>query len=230
MNAIPDIKNYQALVRAEHILPDDVLNKVTQEILELLEAQESGDNQEIFAEAGDVLINIISFAQELGIDVNPEEIEQGANGEILPLFRAWNESVQALRGRYSRKQSSSEEVKSLTKTFLAQILNYTAPETSIRDIIDSSTQKLMDRKNQYKPDINIRDFIANYPDFPKPGIQFKDISPILRSPDAMSYVAHEMAESCRGADVIVALDARGFIFAPLISQILGIPFVMLRKK
>lgn len=88
----------------------------------------------------------------------------------------------------------------------------------------------MERKNAYKPNIDVRDYIANYPDFPKPGIQFKDISPILRSPDAMSYVAYEMAESCRGAEVIVALDARGFIFAPLISQILGIPFVMLRKK
>lgn len=158
--------------------------------------------------------------EEMGVSFEENEIYRGEQGEILPLFRAWNEGVQALRGRYSRKQSSLEEVSSLTKTFLAQILSYTAPEQGLSDIISSSTQKLMDRKNAYKPDLDIRDYIANYPDFPKPGIQFKDISPILRSPDAMSYVAHEMAESCRGADVIVALDARGFIFAPLISQIL----------
>ena len=87
----------------------------------------------------------------------------------------------------------------------------------------------MDRKNAYKPNIDIRNYIANYPDFPKPGIQFKDISPILTSPEAFLYVCHEMAESCRGADKIVALDARGFIFAPTIAQILGIPWVMLRK-
>lgn len=65
MNAIPNIQAYKALERAEHIAPDDILNKVTQEILELLDAQESGDQQEIFSEAGDVLINILSFTQEL---------------------------------------------------------------------------------------------------------------------------------------------------------------------
>ena len=229
MNAILNLWDYKALERAEHITPDDVLHKVTQEILELLEAEKSWNISEASAEAGDVLINILSFAAELGIDINPEEIERGVNWEIIPLFQLWNEKIQALRGRYSRKQSSPQEVESLTKTFLAQVLTYTTHETRLSDIIALSTQKLMDRKNAYKPDINIKDYIANYPDFPKAGIQFKDISPILRSPDAMRYVAHEMAESCRGADVIVALDARGFIFAPLISQILGIPFVMLRK-
>jgi adenine phosphoribosyltransferase len=49
----------------------------------------------------------------------------------------------------------------------------------------------------YKPDIKITDYIAEYPDFPKPGISFKDISPILASPDALRYVCHEMAEKCR---------------------------------
>jgi adenine phosphoribosyltransferase len=229
MNAIPNLWSYKSLERAEHICSDDILNKVTQEILELLAAQDLADDQEIFAEAWDVLMNILSFAQELRINIDLEEIERGENGEILPLFRAWNESVQALRARYSRKQSSPEEVKSLTKTFLGQILSYTAPETQLSDIITSSTQKLMERKDAYKPDINVKDYIANYPDFPKPGIQFKDISPILTSPEAFLYVCHEMAESCRGVDKIVALDARGFIFAPTIAQILGIPWVMLRK-
>lgn len=41
MNAIPIFQNYKALERAEHIIPDDILNKITQEILELLEAQDS---------------------------------------------------------------------------------------------------------------------------------------------------------------------------------------------
>jgi len=46
----------------------------------------------------------------------------------------------------------------------------------------------------------------------------------------MRYVCYEMAEKCRGADKIVALDARGFIFAPMISEILWVPWVMCRKK
>ena len=87
----------------------------------------------------------------------------------------------------------------------------------------------MQRHAQYKPDIAVKDYIAEYPDFPKPGINFKDISPLLANPDALRYVCMEMAESCRGADKIVALDARGFIFAPMIAQLLDIPWVMVRK-
>ncbi len=78
--------------------------------------------------------------------------------------------------------------------------------------------------------MNIKDYIAEYPDFPKTGINFKDISPLIADSDAMKYVCHEMAEKCRGADKIVALDARGFIFAPLIAEILQIPWIMCRKK
>ena len=203
---------------------------MTQEVLELLDAQKSGNQQEIFSEAADVLVNVLSFAQELGIEIRPEEIQRGEKGELLEIFSAWNEGVQALRKRYSRKTATKTEVESLTKTFLAHILNYTAPDVDMSEIISSQTKKLMSRENAYKKQINIKDFIANYPDFPKPGIHFKDISPILTSPDAMRYVAHEMVESCRGAEGIVALDARGFLFAPLVGQILGIPVVMLRKK
>lgn len=77
--------------------------------------------------------------------------------------------------------------------------------------------------------MQIKDFIAEYPDFPRSGINFKDISPLLANPDALNYVCHEMAENCRGSDKIVALDARGFIFAPMIGQILDIPWIMARK-
>jgi len=77
---------------------------------------------------------------------------------------------------------------------------------------------------------DIREYIAEYPDFPKQGINFKDISPLIANPEAMKYVCQKMAETCRGADKIIALDARGFVFAPLISQILDIPWVMCRKK
>lgn len=77
--------------------------------------------------------------------------------------------------------------------------------------------------------MNIKDYIAEYPDFPKQGINFKDISPILASPDAMRYVCYEMAERCRWADKIVILDARWFLFGPKIWEILWIDTIMARK-
>ncbi len=78
--------------------------------------------------------------------------------------------------------------------------------------------------------MNIHEYIKTYPDFPKTGIQFKDISPILEDPKALKYVCQQMARNCKWADKIVALDARGFIFAPMISKKLDIPWVMARKS
>jgi len=77
--------------------------------------------------------------------------------------------------------------------------------------------------------MNIKDYIAEYPNFPIPGINFKDISPILKNPEVLKQVCRDMAERCRWAEKIVALDARGFIFAPMIWEILQVPFVMARK-
>lgn len=234
MNTIPwrdDFKIYKTLERQEHITPDDLLNKVSQETIELLQAIEQWDQSEIQWEAWDVLVNIISMAQELWCDIDELLMtEQWEEVNILELAGKWNESVQAMRWRYSRKQWNPEKTESLTKDFIKTVLNYTDSSLSLWDIIETNLSKLMNRESMYKPDINVKDYIAEYADFPKPGINFKDISPMLLSPDALRYVCHEMAEKCRWADKIVALDARGFIFAPKISEILWIPWVMCRKK
>lgn len=222
---------YKLLERQEHITPDDVLNKVTQETIELLQAIQDWEQSEIQWEAGDVLANIVSMAFELWYDIDKLLMtQQWAKMDILELAWKWNESVQAMRGRCTRKEWNPSETESLTKDFIKTVLNYTDPSSSLWDVIETNLSKLMTRRNMYKPDINVKDYIAEYPDFPKPGISFKDISPILASSDALRYVCHEMAEKCRWVDKIVALDARGFIFAPMIAEILWVPWVMCRKK
>ena len=67
--------------------------------------------------------------------------------------------------------------------------------------------------------------IKNYPDFPKGGIVFKDILPILQNPDEFSLLIKDMSENkiCKEADAIVAIDARGFIFGTAISIALSKP-------
>jgi len=221
---------YKLLERQEHITPDDILNKVTQETIELLCAIEQAEDSEIQSEAGDVLANIISMAFELWYDIDDLlMLQQWEQGNILELAGRWNESVQAMRGRYSRKQGNPEETESLTKSFISTVLNYTDPNISLDNIIEVNLKKLMERRNMYKPDINPKDYIAEYPDFPQPGINFKDISPLLASPDVFRYVCHEMAEKLRWADKIVMLDSRWFLFGPKIGEILWIGTIMARK-
>lgn len=76
--------------------------------------------------------------------------------------------------------------------------------------------------------------IRPFPDFPKKGVLFRDICPILKSPGALTAVIDLFEEHVRShyqqVDLIVGLDARGFLFGPLLAQRLGVGFVLVRKK
>jgi adenine phosphoribosyltransferase len=73
--------------------------------------------------------------------------------------------------------------------------------------------------------------IRDIPDFPKPGILFKDITPLLLDADALSEAVAELADWARPLDVeyVVAAEARGFILGAAIARELGVGFVPARK-
>ncbi len=79
--------------------------------------------------------------------------------------------------------------------------------------------------------IELSEYIRDVPDFPKPGIVFKDITPLLSHPDAFRFAIQRMADHYRDVkiDLIVAAEARGFIFAAPLALELGIGFVPIRK-
>ncbi|NOX90546.1 MAG: adenine phosphoribosyltransferase [Calditrichaeota bacterium] len=73
--------------------------------------------------------------------------------------------------------------------------------------------------------------IRNVPDFPKPGIMFKDITPILQDAELFAVSIDLFAESMEGirVDLIAAIEARGFIFAATLAYKLGLGFIPIRK-
>jgi adenine phosphoribosyltransferase len=79
--------------------------------------------------------------------------------------------------------------------------------------------------------VDLRDRIRDVPDFPKPGIVFKDITPLLVDPQAFDEAVRALAEYARRLDVglIVAAEARGFIFGGALARELGVGFVPARK-
>ena len=76
----------------------------------------------------------------------------------------------------------------------------------------------------------LKDYIADYPDFPKKGIMFRDISPLLANPKAFEIVINSFELWLQSPTKIVGLDARGFIFASALALKTWLPLVMLRKK
>jgi adenine phosphoribosyltransferase len=78
----------------------------------------------------------------------------------------------------------------------------------------------------------LRTAIRDVQDFPKPGILFKDITPVLADPALISRAIDGMIETTgiRQVDKVVGIDARGFIFGSLIAQKLNAGFIPIRKK
>ncbi len=79
--------------------------------------------------------------------------------------------------------------------------------------------------------VNLREIIANYPDFPKEGILFRDINPVFKRNDALNYIVDEFYRIYNKAkvDLVAGIESRGFIIATALALRFGKGIVMIRK-
>lgn len=79
--------------------------------------------------------------------------------------------------------------------------------------------------------VNLREIIANYPDFPKQGILFRDINPVFKRNDALNYITDEFYRTYSKAkvDMVAGIESRGFIIATALALRFGRGLVMIRK-
>jgi len=77
----------------------------------------------------------------------------------------------------------------------------------------------------------LKKLIREVPDFPKPGINFYDITTLLKHPDGLRQTVDALAAAFEGeqVDTVIGIEARGFIFAPALAYYLGAGFVPVRK-
>ena len=82
-----------------------------------------------------------------------------------------------------------------------------------------------------QPALDLTTYIRDIPDFPKPGILFKDITPLLAHPEALREAIQRMAAQVadRPIDIVAAAEARGFLFGTPLALELGVGFVPIRK-
>lgn len=106
------------------------------------------------------------------------------------------------------------------KTYSEKSIPLTVEKTSTTDRLDRT-----DTSFAYEH------LIRNVPDFPKPGIQFKDITTLIKDPEALKVTIREMARPYlnKKIDVVVGAESRGFIFGTGIAIALGVGFVPARK-
>jgi adenine phosphoribosyltransferase len=80
--------------------------------------------------------------------------------------------------------------------------------------------------------MNLKDYIRSIPDYPKKGILFRDITTLIKDPDAFEVCINQIIEKSKNykIDKIAAIESRGFVFASAVSYLLKKPFIMFRKK
>lgn len=78
----------------------------------------------------------------------------------------------------------------------------------------------------------LQDTIRDVPDYPKPGIVFKDITPVLANPDLVNRIVDEQAGYWKviGVEAVVGIEARGFILGSMLAYALRCPFIPVRKS
>lgn len=78
----------------------------------------------------------------------------------------------------------------------------------------------------------LKGYIRAVPDYPQPGILFRDITPLLQHAQALRFAIDQMAERYRDAaiDAVVGIESRGFIFGTPLAYLLNVGFVPVRKK
>lgn len=81
--------------------------------------------------------------------------------------------------------------------------------------------------------MDLKSLIRDIPDFPKPGIMFRDITTLLRDPDGLRYTVDSMTQKCKetvqAVDYVLGMESRGFIFGTPLAYHLGAGFIPVRK-
>jgi adenine phosphoribosyltransferase len=80
-------------------------------------------------------------------------------------------------------------------------------------------------------ELDLRGLVREIPDFPRAGVSFKDITPLLADPPALAQAVHELGALARplAVDCVIAAEARGFLLGPALALELGAGFVLARK-
>lgn len=79
--------------------------------------------------------------------------------------------------------------------------------------------------------VDLRRYVRDVPDFPKPGILFRDVTPLLADPAALAAAVAGLAEPFRGRGVrkVMGIESRGFVFGTAVALALGAGFTLVRK-
>ncbi len=80
--------------------------------------------------------------------------------------------------------------------------------------------------------MDLKKYIRSIPDYPKKGILFRDITTLIKDPDAFKFTNNKIIEIAKKIqfDKVAAIESRGFVFASTVSYALNKPFILLRKK
>lgn len=192
---------------------DAIIHKVTQEVsevLELVHETKHVDLPHLIDEIGDVLLNVLSVQYRLEpafTTFTASEVSTVSPLDIAISLGKRNDLVQKHRGIYARRTIPLNEITQQAQLITGQLLKlaelHAGQKFTLEELCKHTLHKFIDRAEAYGPHIDLKEHIRDVQDYPKPGILFKDITPLLKHPRAYKYTIQELCERVKDADVIV---------------------------
>lgn len=213
-----ELEAYVAVEQEAHIYnSSSIVNKVTQEVLELKQGKRKNDLANVEEEIRDAIVNILSANHKTG--VLPSEWVLMRNmpvtwDDVDDSLSDWNEDIQWINQDYSRRHVSPEQLKASTEKLISTILSFGNSQETLAQILAHNTEKFRARIPKYRPNIDLKDYITNHPDFPKKDIQFKNIFPIFRIPEIKRFLKNEIRRLTEGTehDIVALCSSRWYLF------------------
>lgn len=210
------LEEYVSVEAQAHIFnSSSIVNKVTQEVLELKQGKRKNDLANVEEETRDAIVNILSANYKTGILPNESNITRNMLvtwDDIDDSLSEWNEDIQWMNQDYSRRNVSPEQLKASTEKLLSTLLSFGNSHDTLAQILAHNTEKFRARIPKYRPNINLKDYITNHSDFPIPGIQFKNIFPIFENPEVKKFIKNEIKIKVKGADKVALCSSRWYLF------------------
>ena len=162
--------------------------------------------------ANEIEIPYAAIAMSTDYDCWKEDEEPVTWEEILQVFKQNVEKVTSLL---------INTIPKIEKDIESEIASFNSED---KDLINN----LLDSEEEY----DLKKSIRTVPDWPKPGIQFRDITTLLEDPEAFNEAVQRLVDKYqdKGLTKIAGIDSRGFIFGAPLALELGLPFVLIRKK
>lgn len=146
-------------------------------------------------------------------------------------YDCWKESEESVSWNLIL-ETFKKNVEKVTTLLVETISQMGAPKEVVSETKEESPAEIKVPKEETPDQLYLKSFIRTVPNWPKPGVTFRDVTTLIKDPEAFAYVTQQFKEKYQNQNItkIAGIEARGFIFGAALAHQMNLPFIPIRKK